>query len=100
MTTALSLKDRLRAARQTSDADPAAERHDQVPDSPAALADGKGHEQVEAPMSKTVMEWLNVYRANFEEALPDCVDKTAFFAAVPSCRTWRGARRRASFRPC
>ncbi|MFE9127719.1 recombinase RecT [Streptomyces sp. NPDC007148] len=83
MTTALSLKDRLKAARQgTETAAPAAEEHDQVPDSPAELGDVKGHEQVEPAMSKTVMEWLNVYRAHFEEALPDCVDRSVFFAAV------------------
>lgn len=86
MTTALTLKDRLRAARQTAQptAAPAVEQHDQAPDSPAALADIKGHEQVEPAMNATVMEWLSVYKGHFEEALPDCVDKTAFFAAVRS----------------
>ncbi|MEV6738609.1 RecT family recombinase [Streptomyces sp. NPDC051104] len=81
-----ALKDRLRAARQASIPAPAAtmEEHDQAPDSPAELADIKGHEQVEPAMSATVMEWLQVYRSHFEEALPACVDQAAFFAAVRS----------------
>ncbi|MER6976008.1 RecT family recombinase [Streptomyces carpinensis] len=86
MTTALTLKDRLKAARQAAEptAAPAAEQHDQAPDSPAELADIKGHEQVEPSMNDTVMEWLGVYRKHFEEALPACVDQSAFFAAVRS----------------
>ncbi|MET8609710.1 RecT family recombinase [Streptomyces misionensis] len=81
-----ALKDRLRAARQAAIPAPVAsvEEHGQAPDSPAELADIKGHEQIEPAMSATVMEWLAVYHSHFEEALPACVDTAAFFAAVRS----------------
>ncbi|MFM9590791.1 recombinase RecT [Streptomyces scabiei] len=73
------LKSRLRAARTRA----AAGAQDHAPaDAPAELADVKGHEDVAAPMSKTVMAWLARYGKEFDEALPKCVDRGTFFAAV------------------
>lgn len=75
------LKSRLKAARARTAGD---EQHDQAPDLPAELADVKGHEKAEPPMSRTVMEWLARYSQEFDEALPKCVDRGTFFAAVRS----------------
>ncbi|PWI16069.1 recombinase RecT [Streptomyces sp. Act143] len=75
-----TLKDRIRAARQGGG--PAAVDQHEAADAPAELADVKGHEQVEAPMSKTVMAWLSRYKDTFDEALPAHIDADAFFAAV------------------
>ncbi|MFJ6014535.1 recombinase RecT [Streptomyces sp. NPDC092952] len=78
--TTTTLKDRIRAARSGGTAP--AEQHDQALDAPAELTDVKGHEQVEPSMNKTVMAWLMRYEAEFDEALPAHIDRTAFFAAV------------------
>jgi phage RecT family recombinase len=51
---------------------------------PEQVADLKGHEQVNPPMNKTVMEWLERYKAEFDEALPAHIDRATFFAAVRS----------------
>ncbi|MEW2568419.1 recombinase RecT [Streptomyces sp. NPDC047070] len=73
------LKSRLRAARSKAEG---IEQHDQAPDAPAELGDVKGHEDAAPPMSKTVMGWLAKYSKEFDEALPRCVDRGTFFAAV------------------
>lgn len=77
------LKSRLRAARSKA-AEADVEQHDQAPDVPAALDAVQGHEDVVPRMSKTVMGWLARYTREFDEALPKCVGRGAFFAAVRS----------------
>ncbi|MEU7323319.1 recombinase RecT [Streptomyces griseoviridis] len=79
MPATLSLKDKVRIATGTAP-DPAATPAD-VPDQ---LADIKGTEQVTPPMNQTVMEWLERYNDEFDDALPSHIDRSTFFAAVRS----------------
>ncbi|MDX3345989.1 recombinase RecT [Streptomyces sp. ME02-6987-2C] len=51
---------------------------------PEQVADLKGHEQVNPPMNRTVMEWLGRYGDEFDDALPAHIDRSTFFAAVRS----------------
>ncbi|MFD7956979.1 recombinase RecT [Streptomyces ardesiacus] len=53
-------------------------------DVPEQVADLKGHEQVNPPMNKTVMEWLARYNDEFDDALPAHIDRSTFFEAVRS----------------
>lgn len=76
---ALSLKDRVRIATGTAP-DPAV----QPAGVPEQLADIKGTEQINPPMNRTVMEWLERYNAEFDDALPAHIDRSTFFAAVRS----------------
>ncbi|MYR58864.1 recombinase RecT [Streptomyces sp. SID625] len=75
--TKLSLKDKVFIATGAAP-DPAAE----PVGVPEQLADIKGTEQVNPPMNRTVMEWLEQYSKEFDEALPRHVDRSTFFAAV------------------
>jgi phage RecT family recombinase len=74
---ALSLKDRVRIATGTAP-DPAVE----PAGVPEQLADIKGTEQVNPPMNKTVLDWLEQYAAEFDDALPSHMDRASFFAAL------------------
>ncbi|MGW2951605.1 recombinase RecT [Streptomyces eurythermus] len=69
----LSLKDKVRIATGTAP-DPAG--------LPEQLADIKGTEQVNPPMNKTIMEWLERYAEEFDDALPAHIGRAPFFAAV------------------
>jgi phage RecT family recombinase len=71
----LSLKDKVMIATGAAT---------QPADVPEQVADIKGHEQVNPPMNKTVMEWLERYNAEFDDALPAHIDRSTFFAAVRS----------------
>ncbi|MEU6595414.1 recombinase RecT [Streptomyces sp. NPDC046881] len=51
---------------------------------PETVAELKGHEQVNPPMNRPVMEWLERYNAEFDDALPAHIDRSTFFAAVRS----------------
>ncbi|MEU1853645.1 recombinase RecT [Streptomyces sp. NPDC019990] len=53
-------------------------------DVPEQVADLKGHEQVNPPMNQRVMEWLERYNTEFDDALPAHISRAAFFAAVRS----------------
>ncbi|CAL9533704.1 recombinase RecT [Streptomyces sp. enrichment culture] len=73
----LSLKDRVLVATGAAP-DPAT-----TPAGvPEQLADIKGDEQVNPPMNKTVMEWLDRYGDEFDDALPSHISRGEFFAAV------------------
>lgn len=78
--TATGLTQRIKAARQQTDGVPV--QHDPVDDVPAELAELKGHEEVVDKPSKTAMDWIRRYDEEFSEALPACVDRSVFFAAV------------------
>jgi phage RecT family recombinase len=73
------LKSRLRAARlAASDV----EQHDQAPDAPAELGAVQGHEEVVPARDRKALALLAKYTEEFGEALPACVDRAVFFAAV------------------
>ncbi|MFJ1606943.1 recombinase RecT [Streptomyces sp. NPDC088253] len=74
---ALSLKDRVRIATGTAP-DPAV----QPVGVPEQLADIKATDQVNPPMNKTVMDWLEQYADEFDDALPSHIDRASFFAAL------------------
>ncbi|KQW13592.1 recombinase RecT [Streptomyces sp. Root369] len=73
----LSLKEKVRIAAGTAP-DPAVE----PVGVPEQLADIKGTEKVNPPMNQTVMDWLEQYADEFDDALPKHIDRASFFAAL------------------
>lgn len=77
-----TLRDRLRAGAVANGTAPA-EQHDRAEDVvPAELGDVKGHEEIVPVADRKALDLLKRYDEEFGEALPACVDRSVFFAAV------------------
>lgn len=77
-----TLKDRLKAGAVANGTAPA-EQHDKAVDTaPAAMSDVQGHEEIVPAPDRKALDLLKRYTEEFSEALPACVDRGVFFAAV------------------
>lgn len=80
---ATTLKDRLKAgAAAAAGAAPAPEQDEAAHAVPAELGDVDGTEELVPARDRKALELLKRYDEEFGEALPACVDRSVFFAAV------------------